>query len=523
MTDNRQIRYPVGIQTFSTIREKNYLYVDKTHYIYKLFSEGQYYFLSRPRRFGKSLLLSTIEAYYQGRRDLFKGLALDSLTDDWEPHPVLHLDLNFREYKDFNSLTKELQRHLEIWENMYGNEKRERDVEERFSYVIRRAYETTGKKVVILVDEYDKPMLQAINNGKLADRFRSMLKAFYGNLKSMDRYIEFAMLTGVARFSKVSIFSDLNNLRDISFQNDFAAICGITTPELDGSFAEGIRDLAEANGMTESETKEKLKEWYDGYHFAEVLTDIYNPFSLVNVFAANQFGNYWFQSGTPSHLARALERKPMQLRRMSGFHIDMQTLSSAGIMTEDPITLLYQSGYLTISEVDAEYEELVLDYPNREVKESFLKFLVPYYTSLTEQDSSFAINSFAREIREGNAEVFMGRLSSLIAAVPYGGKGSTPESHFQNAVYLVFTLMGYRVGVEQRISSGRIDMTVETTDHVYIFEFKVDRSAREAMDQISQRGYWRPYEASGKQIVLIAANFDSGTRRLSDDTIIEHL
>ena len=524
MTDNRQIRYPVGIQTFSTIREKNYLYVDKTHYIYKLISEGQYYFLSRPRRFGKSLLLSTIEAYYQGRRDLFKGLALDSLTDDWEPHPVLHLDLNSEDYNGEDDLSRKLSSELGIWEQSFsviahpGN-----SLSSRFAAVIRKAYETTGKKVVILVDEYDKPMLQAINDVKLADRFRSMLKAFYGNLKSMDRYIEFAMLTGVARFSKVSIFSDLNNLRDISFQNDFAAICGITTPELDGSFAKGIRDLAEANGMTESETREKLKEWYDGYHFAEVLTDIYNPFSLVNVFAANQFGNYWFQSGTPSHLARALERKPMQLRRMSGFRIDMQTLSSAGIMTEDPITLLYQSGYLTISEVDAEYEELVLDYPNREVKESFLKFLVPYYTSLTEQDSSFAINSFAREIREGNAEGFMGRLSSLIAAVPYGGKGSTPESHFQNAVYLVFTLMGYRVGVEQRISSGRIDMTVETTDHVYIFEFKVDRSAREAMDQISQRGYWRPYEASGKQIVLIAANFDSQTRRLCNDTIIEYL
>lgn len=385
-----QIRYPVGIQSFAAIREGGYLYVDKTSYVYRLISTGKYYFLSRPRRFGKSLLLSTIESYYLGRRELFKGLALDSLTDDWEPHPVLHLDLNSREYRNYESLIKELQRHLDKWESIYGEERSDRDVEERFGNIIERAYEKTGKRVVILIDEYDKPMLHAVNDPTLADRYRSTLKAFYGNLKSMDSYIEFAMLTGVARFSKVSIFSDLNNLRDITFQNDYAGICGITSEELERDFKVGIHTLAQVNGLSDGQTMSQLKEWYDGYHFAYNNVDVYNPFSLMNVFAANQFDNYWFQSGTPTFLVRVLEKHPMQLRRISGFRIGKQALASAGVMTGDPVVLLYQSGYLSISHYDSEYEEIVLDYPNREVEESFLKFLVPYYTTLPEQESEFA-------------------------------------------------------------------------------------------------------------------------------------
>lgn len=383
---SKPIRYPVGIHTFSELMEGGYMYVDKTAFVHKLIQEGKYYFLSRPRRFGKSLLLSTIEAYFQGQRDLFKGLALDSLTDDWEPHPVLHLDLNSRDYSNHMSLIKELERHLEKWENIYGDEKRNRDVEERFSYVIERAYALTGKKVVILIDEYDKPMLAAIDNEKLADSLRGTLKAFYGNLKSMDRYIKFAMLTGVARFSKISIFSDLNNLRDITFDKGYSAICGITNEEIDRYFQTGICNLAVSCGMSKKETRLELKARYDGYHFSEQLVDVYNPFSLVNVFASNSFDNFWFQSGTPTHLVRALQRHPMALRKISGFRIDKQTLSSAGIMTDDPVTLLYQSGYLTIADVDREYEELVLDYPNREVKESFLKFLLPYYTHIGDSE-----------------------------------------------------------------------------------------------------------------------------------------
>ncbi len=511
------IRYPIGIQTFSKIREGGYVYVDKTAFVHKLTQEGDYYFLSRPRRFGKSLLLSTIEAYFQGRRDLFKGLAIDSLTDDWEPHPVLHLDLNSAEYNTHGDLIEILRSHLERWEEDYGlRPKTENSVSIRFGSIIRDISINTGKKVVILIDEYDKPMLSAINNESLADSFRDTLKAFYGVLKTMDRYIEFAMLTGVARFSKVSIFSDLNNLRDITFDNDYSTICGITNEELDSHFKEGIETLANTYGMSKEAVRKQLKSRYDGYHFSTSLVDVYNPFSLIYVFASKSMDNYWFQSGTPTFLARLLERQSMPLHKISRYCIDKQTLASVGIMAEDPIVTLFQSGYVTIADTDIENNELILDYPNREVKESFLKFLVPYYTDVRESEGAFVINRFSREVKEGNAEEFMRRLASLVASVPYGGKGSVPEDHFQNAIYLVFTLMGYRARVEQRMSRGRIDMTVETDGYVYIFEFKVDASASEAMAQIHERGYWKGFEASGKEITLIAVNFDSLSRTLND-------
>lgn len=513
-------KYPIGVQSFSEIREGGYIYVDKTEYIYRLINEGKYYFMSRPRRFGKSLLLSTIEAYYQGRRDLFKNLALDRLADSWEPHPVLHLDLNSREYNQPDSLKKELQKYLAKWETLYGCENSDKDVEERFSHIIEQAYLKTGKKVVVLVDEYDKPLLNAIHDSELADTYRSMLKAFYANIKSMDRYLEFAMLTGVARFSKISIFSDLNNLRDITFQRDFDTICGITPAELEEYFEPGIVRLGQQNGIDRQSTILKLKEWYDGYHFSRNLQDVYNPFSLVNVFAANEFYNYWFESGTPYYLVQVLEKNPIELRLISGFKIDGQTLSSAGIMAQDPIITLYQSGYLTISGYDPESDLLTLDYPNREVKESLLKYLVPYYTRLTETETGFAISRFVREVRDGDPAAFMKRLSALVARIPYGGKGIAPEDHFQNAIYLIFTLMGYMSHLEDRTSNGRIDMTVETSGFVYIFEFKVNKSAKDALSQILEHEYWKGYETSGKKIYLIAANFDSASKTL-DDIIIE--
>ena len=518
------LRYPVGIQSFSEIREGGYVYVDKTTFIHKLIQEGKYYFLSRPRRFGKSLLLSTIQAYYEGRRDLFRGLALDSLTDKWEPHPVLHLDLNSSDYSCKEALTEIIENDFAQWEEKYNLTSGSCvSASIRFGNIIREIYAKTNKKVVILIDEYDKPMLQAISNEPLADKFRTTLKAIYGNLKSMDSYIELAIMTGVARFSKVSIFSDLNNLRDITFEDKFSAICGITNDEIDRYFPIGIQCLADKYHMTYEEAREQLRSRYDGYHFAEDMTDIYNPFSIINVFAANKLDTYWFQSGAPTFLVRLLEKKPIPIRNISGFEIGEHTLKSAGIMSNDPVVSLYQSGYLTIKAYDFESGLLTLDYPNREVKESFLKFLVPHYTAVQETETEFALSQFVKDVNMGRPEEFMQRLSSLIAKVPYGGKGTTPEDHFQNAIYLVFTLMGYRTHIEERMARGRIDMTVDVPGHVYIFEFKVNKSAKEAMEQIKANRYWSGLETSGKQIVLIAANFDSRSRQLTDDTIIERI
>ena len=516
----KNIKYPVGIQSFAEIREGGYTYVDKTAIIYQL-KKGKFYFLSRPRRFGKSLLLSTLEAYYLGRRDLFKGLALDSLTEDWEPHPVFHLDLNNREYKDETSLLQEFNANLEQWEFIYGDEKKDRAPEERFAYLIRRAFEQTGKKVVILIDEYDKPLLNTIDRPELADVYRSQLKAFYSNLKTMDACIEMAMLTGVARFSKVSIFSDLNNLRDISFVNEFSAICGITSDELDKYFKEGIAAIASQLQISYEEARLQLRRNYDGYHFAPKSPDIYNPFSLVYCFANNSIGSYWFESGTPSFLLKVIRREEWKLGNLAPSEITATALESAGIMSSNPIPLLYQTGYLTIKEFDPMFRTYTLDYPNEEVKQGFMEFLVPYYIHPESRPSVFSIKQFVLEVMRGDAEGFMKRLESLIAGVPYSEKGSA-EAHFQNAIYILFQLMGYYTRMEERTSDGRIDLKVETDRYIYIFEFKIDSTSRAAIEQIEEKRYWLPDAVSDKEIILIGANFDTATRRL-DTPIIRRL
>lgn len=513
-----EIKYPIGVQSFPEIRERGFLYVDKTPYVNKIIQQKGYYFLSRPRRFGKSLLISTIEAYYQGRRDLFKGLALDNLTEDWDPHPVLHLDLNNGSYSDIKGLEEILSVHFREWEKKYevgdSGSIRQQSMSIRFRNIIQQAFEKTGKKVVILIDEYDKPLLNAVGKEELEDEFRMMLKALYSNLKSMDNYIELGLLTGVARFSKVSIFSDLNNLRDISFEEQFAGICGITSDELDSYFKQGISRLAEKEGKSIDETRELLRQNYDGYHFADISPDIYNPFSLMNVFAKLRMGYYWFESGTPTYLVRLIEREQWLLRDLAPIEIEANALESAGILSENPIPSLYQTGYLTIKEFDHFFRTYTLDYPNREVRDGFISFLIPYYIKPNGQPGQFSIKRFVKALTFGSVDEFMTLLGSMLAGVPYAEKGSA-EAHFQNAAYILFTLMGQFVTIEDRTSNGRIDLTVETPQFLYIFEFKVDSSPEEAMKQIQEKKYWLKHIHSYKQIILIGANFDTKTRRLS--------
>lgn len=519
MTDTtKEIKYPVGIQSFPKIREEGYLYVDKTPYIFQIIKTKGYFFLSRPRRFGKSLLISTLEAYYQGRRDLFKGLALDSLTEDWEPHPVLHLDLNSGSYQSGNGLQEILDSHLRDWERKFEMENPDSlstlSPSIRFRNVIRRAYEKTNKKVVILIDEYDKPLLSSIGDERLSEDFRNMLKSVYSNLKSMDSYIEIALLTGVARFSKVSIFSDLNNLRDISFEEKFAGICGITSEELDSFFADGIAKLAHKEGKNYEETRELLRVNYDGYHFSDISPDIYNPFSLVSVFAKMRLGPYWFEYGTPSHLIHLIEKEQWMLRDLAPVEIESSKLESAGIPSSDPIPTLYQTGYLTIKSYDPLFRIYTLDYPNQEVRVGFLSFLIPYYIKPDNQPGSFTIKKFVLAITSGRVEEFMSFLESMLAGVPYSEKGSA-EAHFQNAAYILFMLMGQYVKIEDRTSDGGIDLTVETHDFIYIFEFKINSTPEEALAQIHEKKYWLKYLPSEKEIFLIGANFDTETRRLN--------
>ena len=510
--------YPVGIQNFESLRKDGFFYVDKTALMYRLVTTGRYYFLSRPRRFGKSLLISTLEAYFQGKRELFDGLAVASLEKEWKKYPIMHLDLNARKYDSAKSLEQELDKHLEQWEKVYGNEYSDRAPEERFYHLIRMAYEKTGERVVILVDEYDKPLLQAIGNEELQQAFRSTLKPFYGVLKSMDGYIRFALLTGVTKFGKVSVFSDLNNLMDISMDERYTDICGISGEELLRDFDEDIRALAETNGQTYEQACARLKEDYDGYHFCPDSPGIYNPFSLLNTFAKGRYGSYWFETGTPTYLVELLKKSDYDLEQMSREETDTETLDS--IFTGDnPIPVIYQSGYLTIKKYDRRFGLYTLGFPNREVEEGFLKFLMPYYAKSDMTKSGFEIKRFVNDVEKGDIDGFMERLQSFLADCPYE-LARDVELHYHNVLFIVFRLAGLYTQVEYHTSRGRIDMVVQTADYVYVMEFKLNGSAEQALQQIEERQYALPFAADSRKVFRIGVNFSSDTRNI-DRWIVE--
>ena len=434
------MKYPIGIQNFEKIRKDGFAYVDKTAFVYKLASEGNYYFLSRPRRFGKSLLLSTFEAYFRGEKELFEGLAVSELEDKWESYPIFHLDLNTEKYDTLEALENKLNLALSGWEAKYGSNSNERSLSTRFEGVISRAFEKDGKRVVILVDEYDKPMLQAIGNEALQEAYRLTLKAFYGALKSCDRYIRFAFLTGVTKFGKVSVFSDLNNLIDISLDRRYVSICGITEKELHTQFDASVAALAEANGMNKEECYARLKLDYDGYHFDSDTEGVYNPFSILNTLASQQFRDYWFETGTPTFLVRQLQKTHYRLSDMTEERLSADTLNSIDIMDENPLPLLFQSGYLTIKEYDERFRLFTLGFPNREVKEGFVKYLVPFYTPKSDNKTIISIERFVSEIEQGKAEEFMRRLEAFFANGDYALMGDR-ELYFHNVMY-VFLAVG---------------------------------------------------------------------------------
>ncbi len=507
-------KYPIGIQNFESLRKDEYVYVDKTALVYKLVNTGRYYFLSRPRRFGKSLLLSTIEAYLQGKRELFEGLALEKLETAWTKHPILHLDLNTEKYTTPEALTNKLNITLSNWEKLYGSVDYENTLSSRFEGIIQRACEQTGERVVILVDEYDKPMLQAIGRPDLQESYRNTLKAFYGALKSKDGYIKFAMLTGVTKFGKVSVFSDLNNLNDISMRNDYADICGINEKELTDYFNDDIRALGEANGMSYEETFAKLRENYNGYHFCENCIGVYNPFSVLNTFAQQSFRSYWFETGTPTYLVELLQMHHYDLESLTHEETTAEVLNSVDSASTDPIPVIYQSGYLTIKGYDKEFEMYSLGFPNREVEEGFVKFLMPFYTNVSERKTGFEIQHFVREVRSGNVDAFLRRLQSLFADTSYEQIKRDQEVHYQNVLFIVFRLMGFHVKAEYHTSNGRIDLVLQTDKYVYVMEFKLDGTAEEALQQIRDKGYALPFASDARRVFKIGVNFSSETRNI---------
>ena len=504
---------PIGIQNFEKIRNDGYLYVDKTEIVYRLATSGSYFFLSRPRRFGKSLLLSTLHAYFEGKRELFEGLAVSRLETKWEQHPVLHLDLNTEKYESPEALDNILNDTLAQWEGLYGSAPTEVSLSLRFAGVIRRACEQTGHRVVILVDEYDKPMLQAIGNEALQDAYRSTLQSFYSALKTCDGYIRFAMLTGVTKFGKLSVFSSLNSLNDISMDWQFHGICGITDEELDTVFPAYTQRLAERNRMSVAEARERLRTLYDGYHFFENSEGVYNPFSLLNTFAKQTFGSYWFATGTPTYLVKLLRLHDYNLQSLSDEYVTEDILNSIDVASTNPVPVIYQSGYLTIKDYEPRFRTYKLGFPNEEVEDGFFRFLLPFYTSVNKIEAPFYIQKFVSEIESGQPEAFLNRLKSFFADTPYELVKKL-ENHYQNVLYILCKLLGLYVKAEYRTSAGRIDMVLQTKDYTYVLEFKLDGTAEEALQQIQDKSYALPFETGETRVFRIGLNFSSETRNI---------
>ena len=504
--------YPIGIQNFESLRRDNYFYIDKTALIYQMVKTGRYYFLSRPRRFGKSLLISTLEAYFLGKKELFTGLAMEKLEKDWIEYPILHLDLNIEKYDTPESLNNILEKSLVKWEELYGANPSERSLSLRLAGIIERAYQQTGQRVVILVDEYDKPMLQAIGNEALQQQYHNMLKPFYGVLKTLDGCIKFALLTGVTKFGKISVFSDLNNLDDISMRNVYVEICGISEQEIHENLEVELHEFAEAQELTYEALCSRLKEYYDGYHFTHNSIGIYNPFSLLNAFKYKEISNYWFETGTPTYLVELLKRSHYDLGHMTHVQTDADVLNSI-YGDEDPIPVIFQSGYLTIKGYDREFGLYRLGFPNKEVEEGFIKFLVPFYTRFNKVEAPFEIQKFVMELRAGDVDAFFKRLRSFFADTPYE-LVSDLELHYQNVLFIIYKLLGFYVNAERHTSDGRIDLVLQTGKFIYIMEFKLDGTAEEAMAQINEKGYALPFEQDSRQLFKIGVNFSNKTRNI---------
>lgn len=514
------MKYPIGVQSFECLRSDGFVYVDKTALMYKMVQEGRCYFLSRPRRFGKSLLLSTLEAYFLGKKHLFEGLAVEQLETEWKEYPVLHLDLNAKPFTKVQDLHDLLNDQLTVYERQYNSIATDKTSEGRFRQLIRAAKQQTGRNVVVLIDEYDKPILQAIGNEALQDEFRSALKAFYGVLKSADADLRFTLLTGVTKFGKVSVFSDLNNLRDISMSAHYSDVCGISEAELHAYFDDVVEEFASHNNQSKDEAYEEFRKRYDGYHFSPGTSGMYNPFSVLWTLSEGSYGSYWFATGTPTYLVELLKKNNFRLDDLSKLEVTQDDLDSIHRADINPIPVLFQSGYLTIKDYNADFGLYVLDYPNEEVRQGFVKFLLPYYVYCQQSQQAALVSKFVMSLRSGDANRFMQLMQSLMADTPYELIREL-ENHYQNVMYIITKLMGFYVQAEYRTSRGRIDLLIGTDQYIYIIELKFDGSAEEALAQINVKDYALPFATDGRTIVKIGANVSKETRNVDEWVIGE--
>ena len=514
--------YPIGIQNFEKIRKEGYTYVDKTALIHRLVTTGTYYFLSRPRRFGKSLLISTMEAYFKGKKELFEGLAMEQLEKDWSEYPVLHLDLNGKEYDSPQALTKNINYYLSLWDKELAIDTSSvNDIDIRFKQIIDIACEKTGKKVVILIDEYDKPIVDNLGNPELADNFKKTLQGFYSVLKAKDGQIRFGFLTGVSKIGKLSVFSGLNNLTDISIEPEYSDVCGISEEDLHKYFDESVAELAEANNLSIDECYGKLKDMYDGYHFSEESDGMYNPFSLLSTFRSRKFKEYWFETGTPTLLVNVMKQTSFDVTTLSDqVEVSVEDLGGMQDIINRPIPLFFQTGYLTIKDYDKEFNIYTLGFPNDEVKNGFLKFIFSYYVPVNPAEGNTTTAKLAKALRTGSPDVFMRTLEALFANTTYQIQGDS-EKNFQYAMYIIMELLGEYVQAERATSNGRIDLLLQTKDYVYIVELKIDNTADAALQQIEDRGYAKSFVNDPRKLFKIGVSFSTKDRRIEDWKVID--
>ena len=518
--EDLQRLYPIGIQTFSKIREGNYLYIDKTAYVYRMtHSASSYMFLSRPRRFGKSLLTSTLHSYFSGRKDLFHGLAMEKLEKEWTEYPVLHFDMSTAKHADSEQLLQELNLKLYGYEQIYGRLDEEVNPNQRLMGLIKRAYEQTGKKVVVLIDEYDAPLLDVVHERENLDVLRNIMRNFYSPLKACDPYLRYVFLTGITKFSQLSIFSELNNIENISMDEPYAAICGISEDEIRSQMKEDVDRLAKNLEVTPEEALMKLKENYDGYHFTYPSPDIYNPFSLLTAMEKGKIGSYWFGSGTPTYLIKMLDKfgvKPSEIGRKqlksSAFDAPTETMT-------DAVPLLYQSGYITIKDYNKMLDLYTLDIPNKEVRLGLMESLLPHYVDNKTPEATTMVAYLFYDIQNGDMDAALHRLQEFLSTIPYCDNTKF-EGHYQQVFYIIFSLLGYYVDVEVRTPRGRVDIVLRTRTTLYLMELKLNKSAGEAMEQIDLKNYPERFALCGLPVVKVAVSFDSERCTIGDWKII---
>ena len=529
------MKYPIGIQSFDQIIEDGYVYVDKTDLLYSLVKGGKIYFLSRPRRFGKSLLVSTLESYFTGRKELFKGLKIDALEHDWLEYPVFHVDFNGVDFTGGDKLAEILEGIVATWEKEYGRSEEFSDTGRRFAHVLRQAHERTGRRCVVLIDEYDKPILDVLDSRRevavdgermsLEERNRDLLKGFYSVFKLADADLQFVLLTGVTKFSQVSVFSGFNQPKDISMDERYDALCGITQEEMEHYFTEPLAELAARYNQTVPGMKELLKRRYDGYHFSVRMVDVYNPFSLLNVFDSRWMRDYWFSSGTPTYLVHLLNRTREGLDEITGRYYRLEEFIDYKATVEKPLPMIYQSGYLTIKAYNVQRDTFLLDFPNNEVKNGFLTAIATDYLNPKESINNSVLD-MTDALDAGDLERFRQLLTAFLSSIPYSmrrkGDERERERYFHYTFYLILRLMSlYTVYTEKEQSQGRVDCIIETDNHVYIFEFKLDGTADAALHQIEEKGYALPYAADNRHVYRIGVNFSSETGTIDDWQVID--